>query len=393
VKAVDVHVALAGDLNLDGEVDGADSALFEQAFNTGAMSGDIDGDGRVNAADRQALYANFGLRTNQAPALPAGDLSHLLKTHTDLGTSASLDALAPDLEGDAVFWKVLGASNGSARLAADGQTLIFTPEAGFSGHATITVQADDGFAVGAPIELGVDISGAALVMLQVQRIAALALGGSEQVRITADFADEAGVAVDASYARLSSSNADVLSVQANGTVRAKQAGIAMLSVRARGIEGISTVTVDAAEKLPSTAEAFDVDVYPRAIDLPAGTGQRQLKVTLPDHTNISSAASGTRYYISNPNVAEISPEGLILAKAAGLALISVVNGGMQHDIVLRVEEPTVGSVPVSAADGAAVEDAVGNLIMVAPGALQNDAHVSISGRGLDDLGIAPPLRS
>ncbi|MDK2127156.1 Ig-like domain-containing protein, partial [Parachitinimonas caeni] len=77
----------------------------------------------------------------------SGDSSgYAVRTHSDLATRRSLSEIAQDLEGDTVFWRILGAEHGTARLAADGQTLLFTPEAGFAGDATLRLQADDGFA-------------------------------------------------------------------------------------------------------------------------------------------------------------------------------------------------------------------------------------------------------
>lgn len=45
--------------------------------------------------------------------------------------------LAQDPEGDAVFWRLLGASHGTASLSRDGQSLLFTPDAGYAGQALV----------------------------------------------------------------------------------------------------------------------------------------------------------------------------------------------------------------------------------------------------------------
>lgn len=111
---------------------------------------DLNGDGSANALDRQILFANTGFTANCAPAtteLPQ------LATHADLATTTPLSAIADDDQGDPVFFRELGAANGSARIGADGQTLIFSPEPGYVGAATITVEADDGYNAGNPIEL------------------------------------------------------------------------------------------------------------------------------------------------------------------------------------------------------------------------------------------------
>jgi YD repeat-containing protein len=58
-----LRLTLAGDLNADGRIDGADSLLWDAQEPTA----DIDGNGLINAADRQMLYANTGFAANQAP--------------------------------------------------------------------------------------------------------------------------------------------------------------------------------------------------------------------------------------------------------------------------------------------------------------------------------------
>ena len=53
-------------------------------------------------------------------------------SHAEQGYTANVPASFLDQEGDALFWRVLDSTHGTARLAGDGQTLLFTPEAGFA---------------------------------------------------------------------------------------------------------------------------------------------------------------------------------------------------------------------------------------------------------------------
>jgi hypothetical protein len=153
--AASVKVSLAGDLNRDGRVDGLDSSTFA------STAVDLDGNGSAGDSDRQVLYANYGWRANLAPVSLLGSTPTL--AHTDLDKWLALNGVALDREGDAVYWRVTGAVNGSARLSADGQTLLFTPQAGYSGAAAITVEADDGYASSGPIVLNFNVSNAALL--------------------------------------------------------------------------------------------------------------------------------------------------------------------------------------------------------------------------------------
>ncbi|MDH3210065.1 MAG: Ig-like domain-containing protein, partial [Burkholderiaceae bacterium] len=386
--AVTVRVTIAGDMDRDGDIDGADSAVWEAATAANEAGADLTGDGLANANDRQVLYANYGWRANMAPvALPDGPA---LKTHTDLATTRSVDGLAQDLEGDKLFWRVLGATHGSAKLVADGQTLLFTPEVGYAGEASITVQADDGYAAGAAIELSVDVSGAKLVAIHIGRLANLDLGNARYLSVIGDFEDAQGVRLTGDYLDYTSSDPSVITVDRQGLVQGVGKGTAIVQLSARGIEGVNVLTVDIDSRAPVLdGNGFEVDVYPRAITLPL-MSQRQLKVTLPDHTNISAAAAGTRYFISDSSIAGITPDGLISAKAFGSAQLSVIHGGKQHDFVVRVQEPVLGTATVGERSGAAVRDAQGNLLLVAPGSLPAETSVSINARSLNDLGMPLP---
>jgi hypothetical protein len=171
--AAQLRISVAGDLDRDGRVDAADSQAWEQAAATQDPLGDIDGDGRIGSADRQVLVANSGFKANQAPT--ASNSEWRFRQHSKRTPAwpraGALSSIAEDLEGDTLFWRILGSTHGSARLEANGQEVSFTPEAGYSGAATLTLQADDGFAAGAPIELTIDVSGASLLHLHLAPVA------------------------------------------------------------------------------------------------------------------------------------------------------------------------------------------------------------------------------
>ena len=384
--AASAQVSLAGDLDRDGDVDGADSALFDEA----AAGADLNGDGVVDALDRETLFANYGWRANQAPVSLVADDTQVLETHTNLASQSDLGAIAEDLEGDPVHWTVTGATHGSARLSPDGRTLTFTPEPGYSGQATVTLVADDGYAASAPITLGVDVSGARLLTIHVDRLAAIATGGVQRLTATGDFEDEKGVRLIGSYLQYSSSDDGVASVDAAGLVEGESDGTAVVTVQAGGIAGFDAVTVSTDPAAPSTdADGMEVNVYPHAVTLPLGV-QRQLKVTLPDLTNISAASAGTRYFISDPAIADVTADGLIIPRTAGDAVVTVVYGGRQHDFTLHVEPAATGPSFVSASQGRAIEDEQGDLVMVAPGGIDRDAVVAIHSRAISDVGMQLP---
>ena len=384
-----VDIVLAGDMNHDGNIDGLDSAALNKALTTQEMLADVNGDGVVDASDRQLLFSNYGFKANKAPVsiVVADKQAEFAKTHVDLAKQMSLAGVAQDLEGDQVFWKVVGSSHGVASLQADGKTLVFKPETGYTGKATITLQADDGFTSSQPIELGFTISDAKLLIVNIERIQGLALGSGDKLHLTGDFADEKGVELPADYVRFVSSNDKVVSVDALGNVRATGTGQAVVKVIARGIEAVNVFTVSVEQ--PSHYSGIEVDVYPLAVTLPLN-GQRQLKVTEYDGTRIDAASKGSSYFISDSSIATISADGLIVAKQAGTAKVSVVNNGRQYDLTLHVQEPVVGTAVATAAEGAVVQDAKGNQLMVAAGSLKDGTKVSINEIDVKDVGMPPP---
>src|SRR3546814_17777775 len=60
-----LDMRIAGDVNADGKVDGADSVALDAA----AAGADITGDGVVDAGDRQLVAARYGFLANSTPVL------------------------------------------------------------------------------------------------------------------------------------------------------------------------------------------------------------------------------------------------------------------------------------------------------------------------------------
>ena len=282
---------------------------------------DLDGDGQANASDRQVLYANTGWRANLAPAagngLAGADSS--LRTHADLSASRSLGAIAADAEGDPLYWRVLGASHGSARVVGNGSgldnsaSLQFTPDPGYISSASITLQADDGYASSAPISVSVNVSGAPLVALKLVRLPVMNVGTTDSLQVLGDFADAVSVPLPAGYARVSSNNPSVISVDGAGRLHANRQGTAIIAVHASAFTAVNVVSVQLLATRPNLDRfGNELDLYPVAIDLAAQGGQRQIDVHSLDGTtlgaDIGTGLSGTHYFISDPRIAVISAD-------------------------------------------------------------------------------------
>ena len=187
---------MAGDLNDDGLVDGIDSGTIAAGF------GDIDGDGDVDRNDRQVLHANYGFVVNAGPRL-ASTLP-VVFTHEDLSVIVDLSTVATDPDGDPVFFRVVGAENGSARISPDGRYLQFRPDAGYTGAGSLRLIADDGFNNSDEAQLQVTVSDAPLLSIDfVQRRLLGDAGDSFLVVLEGDFADQRDVILPLDYLDLS----------------------------------------------------------------------------------------------------------------------------------------------------------------------------------------------
>jgi hypothetical protein len=86
-------------------------------------------------------------------------------THQDLEVAAAVQGFLSDPEGDPTFYRVVGATNGTARLSGDGRSVLFTPALGFTGQAGFEVVADDGFSSSQVATVAVNVSDAKLTHL------------------------------------------------------------------------------------------------------------------------------------------------------------------------------------------------------------------------------------
>ncbi|MCB1943385.1 MAG: putative Ig domain-containing protein, partial [Candidatus Accumulibacter sp.] len=406
----ELRLSVAGDLNDDGLVDGADSQAWQAADAAHDALADIDGDGQISRLDRQILYANTGFRANQAPAATATVAP--LATHVDLATDTVLARVAEDLEGEPLFWRLLDSSHGNARLAGDGQTVTFVPESGYNGEATLTIQPDDGYAAGAAIELKIKVSDARLRQLHLAPLATLATGQFSRFQATADFDDEQGVVVtDAAYLTLRSADlaalggtapTPLLVDDARDLVHAISAGPALLVVTRVDTDG-RLIQAAAALNVQAAPLPFDLDadpdeddyasdravpivpeVYPGTLTLTPGD-TRQLKVHRidpdseqlidihtarqtvfagtpealetyvdPDTGNsfdvlipaAPAVYSGTRYLVSDASVAKVSDEGLITALRAGEVTLSIVHLASLVDGYGGVSQQAIGQTDI-----------------------------------------------
>jgi hypothetical protein len=137
------------------------------------------------------------------------------------------------------------------------------------------------------------------------------------------------------------------------------------------------------------AEDKGFNLYPQAVTLIPGVS-RKIQVGIngkPANPEVLSLGStGTKYFVSNPNILTVDENGIITAVSSGVVNITVVNGGEDGVIPVLVELPKIGSATLGS-QGGAVKALEGAIVTVAPGALNQDTTISI--HQIDKNSVAP----
>jgi RHS repeat-associated protein len=385
--AYTLHQFVGGDANGDGQVDGADAAVLSAALGTHVgqpgyvPAADADRDGVVDAADAQLLAADYGFSPRRPPVAVAGSAA----THADLAVSVPLAPLATNPQGGPLTFRITGASNGTARLSGDGQSVIFTPAPGFTGTAGFTVVADDGLAASGPADVTVAVSAAPLVGLRFTHPNPhLDPVGHVQANLTGDFADQPGVPLPASYLSFATSDPRVIKVSADGRVDAAADGAAFLQAASHGIQAVTAVAVGTpSQRTAQLLLAQGLTVAPQDLLLAGAGDSRQLQVLGPGGEDFT-AAPNTFYFVSNPAVLRVTGNGLVTALAVGVATVTALNGPAEATLSVRVTPPQPGPAPAGA-DGAAVAASDGSVVVVPGGALKQATTVSLTPLGPGDV--------
>jgi len=393
--AYELQVSVAGDINSDGLTDGLDSELMAAAQGTArggpgyVPEADLDGSGLIDTADTQILIKNFGFIANRAPVINP-DLPTYM-THEDLTVEIGLANVANDPDGDILFYRIVDAAHGSAALASNGQSIVFTPDAGYSGPASVTVLADDGFNLSEEARLVVTISDAPLLDFEIQnRLPRIDAGETYQLHILGDFADEADVPLIGTYVSYASSDPDVAGVSDTGLIGGFADGSATITASRGHLQAATAVGVGTPNDLYDMYVYDDgFKVYPETLSLPANGGVRQFSVKIDEDIDISAGATGTIYVVGNSLVISATEDGLVTAGEPGDTTLTIIHGPAEAVIPIRVETPQVGPVTLGPAGGV-VQGSDGSIVQVAPGTLAEQTTVSITPLAESDLSLAIP---
>lgn len=385
-----LQLNVAGDINRDSRVDATDRQLLDNALGRKVTDPgytidlDLNRDGIINGADQTLFNSNFGFIANRPPVASPFSTS----THTELETIIPLVGKATDPEGDSIFYNALNPVNGTVLFDSNTKTATFKPAPGFSGIASFELAASDGLNWGVPAKVTVNVSGAPLLNLDfAERRPQLYAGESTQLTVLGDFADQKGVVLPASYLTYASLNPGVAPVDAFGKVTGLADGTSILSASRNNIQAVTAARVG---ELPIAAanddewnallaEIYGLDVYPKAVTLTTGV-KRSLLVGiegLTDSPDLKFGSVGTRYFVSNPDVLQVNSDGVITAVGEGIASVTVIDGGAEKVVPVRVKTPLMGPAIVGV-DGGVVQGSDGSVVMVAPSALTQDTTVNIT---------------
>ncbi|MBF2017367.1 MAG: putative Ig domain-containing protein [Rivularia sp. T60_A2020_040] len=393
----DLKLNIAGDVNNDGVVDGVDSELLNQVIVSNAdynIIYDFNRDNVVNAADMQILGSNYGFTANRAPIVTASEVL----THTDLETFIQLDKLATDAEGDAIYFRLANPEQGSISFTPDGKSAVFTPNTGYFSAASFELIADDGYST-ASSTIDINVSDAPLVNLDiVNRSPRLDVGESTQLVVIGDFSDQDDVILPASYLQFGSENELVGRITDTGVLVGEGDGVSIVSVGRGGISAVTALRVgdllptNEAENNILLAESNGLNVYPGAVIL-TEDATRQMLVGIKaiyESPELNDASTGTRYFVNNPDILDVSEDGLITALSNGIANITVIHGASEYVQTVQVESPTVVSTSNGTAAQAQLDDEGGIIeiqindgnnetlttqLMVAPGTLFDETDI------------------
>ena len=370
-------------------MDGQDEAALLLALGSAAgepeyrLAADVNRDGQVAADDAALQEGSFGFLANRPPVVTGDAVAAL----PGIAVSIDLSALSDDPEGDALSFVVSNVACGTVTLVDEGRTAVFTADIGYAGSAGFGFQADDGLARSAGAAVAIDVVDAALENIVItHRDLALSSGESVQLSVVGQFSDGLEVPLPGGYCDYSTTDPSVAIATALGTVIPVGDGTGVIVVTCDGVTAATPVTV-------GDVTARSLEFYPSTYALvPGQTRQFIVREQLADLSieDVSSAADGTVYFVSDPAKGTITADGLLTAEAVGRTYVTVIHGSQSAVTPIEVTAPSVGATVVGE-QGGIVSNADGISVAAGPGALPEGTTVTITTKTEADMPYGEPF--
>src|SRR5207244_1663057 len=153
----------------------------------------------------------------------------------------------------------------------------------------------------------------------------------------------------ASYLTFAVTQPQVADVSPGGKVSAVATGTSILQVSSHGIQAVTALDIGMPrDRASQMLQVVGLSVAPQELLLPGPGSTQQLRIQGPDSVDLIAGSSGTRYFVSNPAVLQVSADGLLTALALGSATVTVINGPAEKLLTVRVAAPQAG--PVTTGD-------------------------------------------
>ena len=166
----------------------------------------------------------------------------------------------------------------------------------------------------------------------------------ERVQLRAQGRDASGRAVTARTPRWSSSDAKVASVTGGGMIEGSSEGRAVITASIEGnTSSMSVMVVPAPAAAPLATAVATVEIIPSTLTVVRST-TGQLKAILHDATGKVLNDRAVRWTSTNPQVADVSTNGLVIGVGAGTTQITASAEGRSAAATVMVPAPAAAAV-------------------------------------------------
>ena len=329
----------------------------------------------IDAQDRQGLLAAFGFLANQAPSYTAS----ISEVYPGVGQVIDLASRSTDPEADAIF---ASPQSNSMEVRPLGSGLVWVMANSSATNPSLDIRVDDGVLSSTTISQSVLLSSNTFVGLDfAKRDLQLSIGDTGILSVFGITSTGESKPIPASALDFTSTDENLAGVTDRGLVLPRANGATAIVVNAFGLTAATAINV-------GIEDDRRLDFFPDAYTLSVGETRKLLvrqQSTAPQTLDLSSASTGTKYFVSNPNLLSVDANGQITAKAAGKAFVSVVQGGISESIPILIGQPKSGEVEVDASGGL-INSTDGTVQLgVPPGAYDKPITLSVRSLSQGDM--------